>query len=286
MAMAHGYLTLKLSWELFHKAPEALSAPERTRLAEVAGRQDHIEHCILASPEAANIVIPSATLAARLADIEKRYAGPAEFAADLERSDLDRQGFENAVERDLRVEAVLDRIAAGVPAVTAVDAEIYYRLHPEAFDRPEARRLRHILVTFDNAREKAKAAALLDDLRGKLPNAEAFGEAALRHSQCPTAMEGGQLGVVKRQQLYADLEPAAFALVEGEISPLLESPIGLHILRCDEIFPSGLLPFPEVRQKIIDRLADRRRQETQRTWIKDVVARVQGKRPPPGSHLA
>lgn len=286
MAMAHGYLTLKLSWELFQKAPEALSTPERTRLAEVAGRQDRIEHCILASPEAANIVIPAATLAARLADIEKRYAEPAEFAADLERSDLDRQGFENAVERDLRVEAVLDRIAAGVPAVTAVDAEIYYRLHPEAFDRPQARRLRHILVTFDSAKEKAKAIALLDGLRDKLPNAEAFAAAALRHSQCPTAMEGGQLGVVKRNQLYAELEPAAFALTEGEISSVLESPIGLHILRCDEILASGPLPFPDVAQKIIDRLTDKRRQEAQRAWIKGVVAQMQGRRPPPGRPLA
>lgn len=285
MAMAHGYLTLKLSWELFQKAPEALSVPERTRLAEVAGRQDRIEHCILASPEAAPIVIPAATLAARLADIEKRYPSPDEFAADLERSALDRQGFENAVDRDLRVEAVLDRIASRVPPVTPVDAEIYYRLHPEAFDRPEARRLRHILVTFDNPRDKAKAAVLLEGLRKPLPDAEAFGEAALRHSQCPTAMEGGQLGVVKRQQLYAQLEPAAFALVEGEISAVLESPIGLHILRCDEIFPSGPLPFPEVRQKIIERLTDRRRQEAQRTWIKELVAGAQGKRPPPGSRL-
>ncbi len=284
--MLHGYLALKLSWELFQKAPETLTPPERTRLAEVAGRQDRIEHCILASPEATHVVIPAATLAARLEEIKKRYASPDEFAADLERSGLDRQGFDNAVERDLRVEAVLDRIASRVPAVTAVDAEIYYRLHPEAFDRPEARRLRHILVTFDSPQEKAKAAALLAGLRDRLGTAEAFGEAALRHSQCPTAMEGGVLGVVKRSQLYAELEPAAFALAEGEISAVLESPIGLHILRCEEIFPSGMLPFPEVQQKIIDRLTDKRRQEAQRNWIKVAVAQAQGNRPPAGGKLA
>ena len=163
---------------------------------------------------------------------------------------------------------MLEKIASATAPVSAIDAEIYYRLHPEAFDRPEARRLRHILITFDNAQEKARAITQLESLRSTLQNAEKFAAAAACHSQCPTAMEGGQLGVVKRAQLYAELEPAAFALFEGDISAVLESPIGLHILHCDEILPSGMLPFAEVRERIIERLTDKRRREAQKEWIK------------------
>ena len=109
-------------------------------------------------------------------------------------------------------------------------------------------------------------------MRSTVKNAQKFAEAALRHSQCPTALEGGKLGTVKRQQLYAELEPAAFALAAGEISAVLESPIGLHIIRCDEILPSGMLPFAEVRQRIIERLTDKRRSEAQKAWIKALPA--------------
>lgn len=266
--MLQGYLELKLSWQLFQKAPETLSEPERSRLLEVARKQNSIEQRILGSAEAANVVIPANTLAMRVDEVRKRYPSADEFAQDLERSGLNETTLGEAVARDLRVESVLEKIASATAPVSAVDAEIYYRLHPEAFDRPEARRLRHILITFNNAGEKAKAGAQLEALRSTLKNAQKFGEAALRHSQCPTAMEGGQLGVVKRQQLYAELEPAAFSLLEGEISAVLESPIGLHIVRCDEILPSGLLPFAEVRTKIIERLSDKRRREAQREWIK------------------
>ena len=91
---------------------------------------------------------------------------------------------------------------------------------------------------------------------------------ALRHSHCPTATDGGKLGVVKRGQLYPELEPAAFSLAEGEISRVLESPIGLHILHCDEILPGGIMPFVEVRQRIIDHLFEKRRHKKQRDWIK------------------
>jgi len=266
--MLQGYLELKLSWQLFQKAPETLSEPERNRLLEVARKQNSIEQRILASAAAANVVVPAATLATRVAEVRKRYPSEDEFAQDLERSGLNETTLGEAVERDLRVESVLEKIASATAPVSAIDAEIYYRLHPEAFDRPEARRLRHILITFDNAQEKAKAITQLESLRSTLQNAEKFAAAAARHSQCPTAMEGGQLGVVKRAQLYAELEPAAFALFEGDISAVLESPIGLHILRCDEILPSGMLPFAEVRERIIERLTDKRRREAQKEWIK------------------
>lgn len=266
--MQHGYLELKLSWALFQKAPEALSEPERSRLVEVSTKQNAIEQRILASAEAANVVVPAPTLCNRLEEIRKRYPGEEDFLQDLERIGIGQAELAEAVERDLRVEAVLEKVASAVAPVSLVDAEIYYRLHPEAFDRPEARRLRHILITCDNGNEKARVRMQLEALRPTLKDCEKFAEAALRHSQCPTALEGGQLGVVKRKQLYAELEPAAFALGEGEISAVLESPIGLHILRCDEIFPCGMLPFAEVQGKIVEHILDKRRRKAQRDWLR------------------
>ncbi|HEX6734079.1 MAG TPA: peptidylprolyl isomerase, partial [Azonexus sp.] len=127
---------------------------------------------------------------------------------------------------------------------------------------------RHILITFNSPAERDKTATQLDALRATVRSPDAFAAAALRHSQCPTAMDGGLLGIVKRGQLFAELEPAAFALDEGEISAVLESPMGLHLMRCDEILASGMLPFAEVSARIVERLTDKRRREAQRDWIK------------------
>ncbi|MDD2885539.1 MAG: nitrogen fixation protein NifM [Dechloromonas sp.] len=268
--MRLGYIKLKLSWELYNKAPDALAATERQRLGEVARRQEHIEQSILRSALAAQVIVPATTRDTRLAEIRSRYADDQAYHQDLAGIGLDGGQLAAAVERDLKVEAILEKVAADVPAVSTVDAEIYYRLHPAAFDRPEARRLRHILVTFEHPAAKTIARDLLEKLRSTVKSSEQFAAAALRHSQCPTAMEGGILGVVKRQQLYPALEPAAFALQENEISGVLESPIGLHLVRCDEILPSGLLPFAEACPRIIERLTDKRRQEAQRTWLRQL----------------
>lgn len=273
--MQHGYLELKLSWELFQKGPEMLSEPEFAKLEKIAARQSAIEQQILASPEAASVFVPGPTLAKRIEEIRARYQSDDDFVKDMAHIGLTEEGLKRTVELDLRMEALLEKVASTVPPVSSVDAEIYYRLHPEAFTQPESRRLRHILITFNNSKEKAKAAAQLDSLRSTLENATKFAAAALRYSQCPTAMNGGELGVVKRQQLYPQLEEAAFSLSEGKISGVLESPIGLHILHCDEISPSNSLSFPEVETKIIERLTEKRRNEVQRNWIKGLFGKAQ-----------
>ena len=85
----------------------------------------------------------AATLRQRVDEIRGRYPSEDDLIRDLERIGLSEGELDKAVERDLRVEGVLEKVASAAEPVSAVDAEIYYRLHPEAFDRPEARRLRH-----------------------------------------------------------------------------------------------------------------------------------------------
>lgn len=261
------YLRLKLSWELFKKAPEALSPPEKNRLDQVAGRQTILEGRILASPEGALVVVPPTTLAARLAEIRTRFGSDQEYRQDLARIGLTEAGLAEAVTRDLRVETVLEKVASRAAPVTEVEAEIFYRLHPEAFLRPEARRLRHILVTFTAETEKEEARRLLEKLRGTARSAAAFAAAALRHSHCPTALQEGQLGIVQRGQLFPELEPAAFALAEGALSGILESPAGLHVLRCDQVFAAGTMEFGQVKARIVEKLTEQRRRQVQRDWI-------------------
>jgi len=265
--MVGSYTELKLAWGLFEKAPEALDDAQRERVRTVAGRQAQIERDVLSTREAANVVVTDKAMAAALADIRGRYANEGEFTADLERNGLDESSLQSALRRELRVESVLERIAAKAPKVTAVDAELYYRTHPDAFDRPESRKLRHILVTFNSDTEREAAIALLAGIRADAPAPDAFGQLALAHSHCPTAMQSGELGVVRRGQLFPELEPTAFALAEGELSEPVESPMGIHIIRCDEILPDGLIPFDEVADHIIERLTARRRAQAQKEWL-------------------
>ena len=97
-----------------------------------------------------------------------------------------------------------------------------------------------------------------------------FGELALRYSQCPTAVEGGQLGKVPPGLLYEELEPVLFRMAEGSVSQPLRSPLGYHLFLCERVIPAEHKSFAQARDKIIEFLADTRRSRAQRQWIKQL----------------
>lgn len=265
------YLRLKLSHELYRKAPERLAPEERERVDTVVARQIKIETRILATPEAAQVVLPLSSVDQTLAEIRQRYGSEAEFVADLEASGIAPVALRAAIERDLKVEAVLDRVASQAEAVTETDIEIFYLTNSDRFQRSASRTLRHILVTINDSlagNDRATARARIDEIRGRLQKApERFAEQALKHSECPTAMNGGLLGAVARGQLYPELEPAAFALRTGELSGVLESPMGFHVIFCESIAPPTQLPLADVRERVRKHLEDARRRAAQKGWI-------------------
>lgn len=265
------YLSLKLAAQLFAKPLEALAADELRRVRNVAARQHEIETLILRTPEAARVMLPEASIAASLKEIRGRYASEEDYHADLERIGLDAAALRAAVLRDMRVEAVLEKVGAHAAAVSDTEVEIFWFMHKERFRRVETRVLRHILVTVNDAlpgNERDTARAAIESIRARLlKNPERFAEQALKHSECPTAMNGGLLGAVPHGQLYAELEAAAFALAAGELSIAVESELGFHLLLCDAINEARTLTLAEARPSIREHLEQQRRGMCQKSWI-------------------
>lgn len=265
------YLALKIARQLYAKSPQLLTHEETARVNKVAARQRELEALILGTPEATSVHLPAATLAASLQEIRARYDSDEDYHADLDRNGLDDASLQRAVCRDLIVEAVLDRIAHRAAAVSATDIEIFYFMHRERFQRPETRALRHILITVNEAlpgSERQQAEAKIAAIRARLLKEPArFAEQALKHSECPTAMNGGLLGSVPRGQLYAELDPVAFALAAGEVSLPVESELGFHLLRCDAIDAARVLTLAEARDSIRTHLEEARRSVCQKSWI-------------------
>ena len=271
------YLTLKLARELYGKMPEALAPDERGQVERVAQRQQEIERCILATLEAGSVMLPAASVECAIAEIRQRFADEAEYHADLERAGLTHDSLCAALERDLKVEAVLEQVAHRAPPVSDTDIEIFFLQHHARFVKPETRTLRHILVTINdnlpgNARDAARVK--IGQIHARLAkDAGRFAEQALKHSECPTAMNGGLLGDVPRGQLYAELDAAAFALPAGGLSDIVESELGFHVLLCERIVPERQVSLDETRDRIRDRLETERRQSFQKAWVKQRCAR-------------
>lgn len=271
MSEVDSYLRLKLSQELYRKPPSMLEPVERQRVDSVAARQRSIEQRILSSAEAAQVVLPASSLSQALAEVRGRYGSDEEFLADIESSGLDHEGLMAAIERDLKFDAILDGVASRIADVSETDIEIFYLMHRDKFCRPENRTLRHVLVTINESlkgNDRASARRKIDNVRARLlKSPERFAELAMRYSECTTAMNGGLLGVVEKGQLFPELEKAAFALNVDELSRVVESPVGFHVIHCVAVESASEQPLAAVREKIRTHLIESRRRAAQKEWI-------------------
>jgi peptidyl-prolyl cis-trans isomerase D len=143
--------------------------------------------------------------------------------------------------------------------VSKDDSFKYYEEHQADFGTPEERQAAHILIpviaTASQAEQdtaKAKATQLLQQAK---QTPAKFAELAKLNSQDPgSATKGGDLGFFGRGMMVKPFDDAAFALKVGEISELVRSDFGYHIIKLTAIKPSRVLPFDEAREGIVNKL--------------------------------
>lgn len=139
--------------------------------------------------------------------------------------------------------------------VNEADLKTYYEQNASRFGTKEERRASHILITApasasaaDREKAKAKAEQLLAEVK-KAPNT--FAEVARKNSQDPgSAEKGGDLDFVTKGAMVKPFEDAMFALKKGEISGVVETEFGYHIIHLTDIKPAVIPPFEQVRATI------------------------------------
>ncbi|SFN43235.1 peptidyl-prolyl cis-trans isomerase C [Formivibrio citricus] len=256
-----------------HGKPVAqLSTAEKQAVHQEAVRQWQLEEKILATPEALACIVEPASQDDALTTLRNRYPDRGSFLADLAANGMNETLLKEALARELRVDAVLTLVAARAPRVSEQDAEIFYWQHIERFKVPETREARHILVTINDTlagNHRDEARARIESIAAQLAaQPERFADLALQYSECPTALQGGELGWVKEGQLYPELDTTLFGMAAGQISATLESPLGFHVLQCTDIRPAETKPFDEIKQKLLASLQEQRERRQQKSWLR------------------
>jgi len=185
--------------------------------------------------------------------------------AKVDEDDLKKYYNQNLQEFQVREQAkveyvkfTLDELMNKIQ-VSSEELHKYYDEHKGEFGTPEERRAAHILITVaanaskdqqDAAREKA------ENLLQQLKKAPAmFADLARQNSQDPgSSAKGGDLGFIERGMMVKPFEDAVFALKSGEISGLVKSEFGYHIVKLEEIKASRTISYDEAREVIFNRL--------------------------------
>ena len=188
---------------------------------------------------------------------------PSAFASKVTVADADLESWyrSNASRFQAPEQATVEYLVLDLEAakkkVTVNDADLrsYYEQNKGRFGTPEERRASHILVTAaasasgaERDAAKAKATQLLEEVK-KAPST--FADVAKKNSQDPgSAEKGGDLDFVTRGAMVKPFEDAMFALKKGEISTVVESDFGYHIILLTDIKSAVVPPFEQVRAAI------------------------------------
>jgi peptidyl-prolyl cis-trans isomerase SurA len=158
---------------------------------------------------------------------------------------------------------VNDRIS-----VADKDIRAYYDAHPEEFAVPAEATIREIVMTATAAdRDDVRARAEAVRTRAAAPGAD-FAAIAAEYSAAGTKASGGLIGPIKKGDLAAPLEEAAFSVPVGEVSPVIEVEHGFHILKIESRVEAGLKPFDTVQADIEAKLRGEQIEAESRVYLK------------------
>ena len=172
-----------------------------------------------------------------------------EFADILDRMGMTMEDVRKDIAEGLPVNKLVEEVSKGVElAEDAVKA--FYDENARYFEVPEQVEASHILITVTNEAQKAEAKAKIEAIREKLLAGEDFAKLAAENSDCPSKAQGGNLGYFGHGQMVKPFEEAAFALATNEISDVVETTFGFHVIKVTDKKEASKKALDEVREDI------------------------------------
>jgi len=218
----------------------------------------------------AGIRIDEKTVDERLDQWKKRFPNDEDYKKTLQQMNLSEAQMKSDIEKALATEKfVVDKF---VDKATVPEKEIkdYYDNHPDRFKQPEQVQASHILIKVKpdaTEAEQAEALKKIKDVQEKQKKGEDFAELAKAHSQCPSSSKGGDLGYFGRGQMVPPFEEAAFNMKSGEVSDIVKTQFGYHLIKVADKKPESTIPFDEIKERLGQYLKQEKVQKEVREFV-------------------
>jgi peptidyl-prolyl cis-trans isomerase C len=199
-----------------------------------------------------HIVIPQAKIEAEVNQMRHMYQTPEAFEHDLSRRGFTLDKLRAQIRHNMIIAAVIRDDVTAHLAVSDQQVSAYYHKNLERYREPAKVKLREIRIP--PGPEGAKQAGAVRAQAAAKNTSENFDLLATKYSKDDYRVMGGEVGWKHRGSMDPDLEKAAFALRPGQLSPVVETKTGYHLLRVEDKHASRLVPLSEVRQKIREQL--------------------------------
>lgn len=203
------------------------------------------------------VKIDSTEIEAQFSEIKQRFSSEQEFSSAIGKMDMTEAGIRAQIERGLAInELVKTRITDNIK-ISEEESRKFYDSHPELFQQPEQVKASHILIKVEqdaDAQKKTAAEKKIEQIQKRLKKGEDFATLARENSEGPSATNGGDLGYFKRGTMVKPFEDAAFALEVNQVSDVVKTQFGYHLIKLVDRKPAQTMAYAEVKPKLVDHL--------------------------------
>jgi parvulin-like peptidyl-prolyl isomerase len=226
------------------------------------------DRLIFSEAKKLNITIEEKEIDARIDEMRSKVGSERELENMLNEQNLTLNELRARYKEKIMIRKLVDQKVGAKIIITPLEVKNYYNGNKDSFMQPEEIRLRSILIK--PSKERGGEAGALQAMRGimkRLKEGCGFEGLAKEYSDAPGADESGSMGYVKKGDLMPQIEEIVFNLKEGEITGIIQSPLGYHIFKVDEKKIRRMRELAEVRQDIEEFLYREKAGQKLKGWI-------------------
>jgi len=246
--------------------PENLQDQVRTEvLNQMIGRE-----LIYQQTQKSGIEVDSAQVDKELAAIKERFGDAEAYQAALNKMNMTEGRLKDQIVERTAIRSFIEKEIVSKIQVSEDEANTFYKDNPNYFQRPEEVHAQHILIKSnkeDDEKKKEASRQELMKIKKRIEAGEDFGELAKAHSQCPSAQNGGDLGSFGRGKMVPAFEEVAFGLKANEVSDIVETQFGYHLIKVLEHRQASTVELEEARPRIVANLRNQKIQSEVNTYV-------------------
>jgi len=203
------------------------------------------------------IKVDAKDLDGKMESIKGGFQDEDAFKKAIAAMEVSEEEMKRKIGKNLAIDALLKEELAGKVMVTDAESKKFYDEHPDLFKRGEQVKASHILVKVDPSAggdEKAQSRKKMETIQKKLKKGEDFAAMAKEYSQCPSSSRGGDLGYFERGKMVKPFADAAFALAPNQVSGIVETQFGYHLIKVLDKRPATTVAYSDVKERLTEHL--------------------------------
>jgi len=275
LARVNGEAVTKIDFDRLIKnmevsANQPLPADRRDEILRRALDQLVTYTVLTQETRARKITVTEAEVEANVKQMRSQFPNEEAFAKALAARGMSIEKLRSDAKIDMSISKMMEAELATQPPPADAQVREFYDKNPEKFKQEEAIRASHILFRVPENADAATKKKAMDEAQSVLKEARAgadFAALAKKHSGDGSAQQGGDLNFFTRGQMVPAFDQAAFALKPGEISDIVTTQFGYHIIKLTERRAASTVPFEQVSDRIKEYLTAQQKQERAQAFI-------------------